>query len=125
VNPNTVWPKTPTVAVSGFAWAKKDICWKTVTIRNKNDKSLTIEAVVVDFCPSSGCLWNRRERAWNVDIYGVRSFQALGGRTDGGNIDVEIAWPAGLKPNTSGSTNLKYSSIISFLQGLLLGLLLL
>lgn len=106
---NTVWPRTPTIAVSQFAWNRNEICWKTVKIRNALNHSLAIEAVVVDFCPTSGCLWNPSDRAWNADIYGVISFQALGGEPNGGSINVEIAWPAGIKPDTSDSSTLSRS----------------
>ena len=117
VEKGTIWPITATVAVSEYAWrgSKKDICWKTVTVRSRVNRSMSLDAIIVDFCPASGCLWDRFERAWNVDIYGVKAFQELGGNPQGGSLDVEISWPVGLSPDTSSTIGLETSDIVSML----------
>jgi hypothetical protein len=99
----TVWPIVPTVAVSQAAWNKDQVCWKTIKIRNRKNPSLEVEAVIVDFCPANGCLWNQTERPFNVDIYGQETWKMLGGGLLEGKMDVEIAWPAGLVPNSAAS----------------------
>lgn len=105
----TIWPLTPTVAVSEAAWPKKSICWKSLRIRNRNDHSLFIDAIVVDFCPKNGCLWAKNSREYNVDIYGEESWKALGGGLTQGVLDVEIMWPEGLVPYQSSSVQSTWS----------------
>ncbi len=68
-----------------------------------------MEAVIVDFCPANGCLWNSTERAFNVDIYGQETWKALGGGLLEGKLHVEIAWPAGLVPNAATSASLSFT----------------
>ncbi|KAL2914081.1 hypothetical protein HK105_206339 [Polyrhizophydium stewartii] len=101
---NTVWPVVATVAVSETIWGsdnKAKICFQKVQIRNAVNQSLHVEAYVVDFCPTNGCLWPRSELRYNVDIYGQRTFQALGGGLLDGTIDIEVIWPDGIAPNNS------------------------
>jgi hypothetical protein len=111
----TVWPITPTVAVSEAAWNKKDVCWKTLKIRNKNNPSLQVEAVIVDFCPRNGCLWNRTERSFNVDIYGQETWKKLGGGVLDGKMQIEVAWPAGLIPNSATAVTITFLALLPFL----------
>ncbi|KAI8826611.1 uncharacterized protein EV422DRAFT_3845 [Fimicolochytrium jonesii] len=99
-NPNTVWPKRPTVAVSEAAYPSKSrICYKTLKIRASGVKNAPIiDADVVDFCPAAKCNWPRKELAFNVDVYGEYTWKALGGKDGGGKLKVEIAWPADVTP---------------------------
>ena len=119
IEKSTVWPTTPTVAVSEYSWKRNEICWKTVKIRNAENHSLAIDAIVVDFCPSQGCLWKRLDRAWNVDIYGIFSFHTLGGNANAGSLKIEIAWPPGIMPDTSYASRLSISFYTLSFTGLL------
>jgi hypothetical protein len=107
LDPETIWPMMPTVAVSQKAWGKS-LCWQKLIIRSRITGE-TITAVVVDACPTNGCLWNSSSLAFNADVYGVDTFLALGGKADGGSVDVDIQWPAGMRPFTSNA--LKSASV--------------
>ena len=112
LDPENVWPTVPTVAVSEAAWGKS-LCWQTVVIRNRLDPSKTITATVVDACPVNGCLWSKSELAYNVDIYGIDSYMALGGDKMGGKLDLEIMWPAGFVPKSSAlQASIKFFLVI-------------
>ncbi|OAJ42648.1 hypothetical protein BDEG_26075 [Batrachochytrium dendrobatidis JEL423] len=100
----TVWPIVPTVAVSEFSWGgsnKDKICYQTLNIRNAHNHSQRLTAYVVDFCPTKGCMWSAKERQFNVDIYGQRTFSRLGGALMDGIIDIEIQWPTGIIANSA------------------------
>lgn len=106
----TVWPVQPTVAVSEAAWGKS-LCFMNITITSSK---ATIVATVVDLCPAAGCLWEKSTRAFNADIYGVKTFQALGGDPMGGNVVVKISWPKGMQPNLNSSIQLiPHSTLIA------------
>ncbi|KAI8802424.1 hypothetical protein BJ742DRAFT_743719 [Cladochytrium replicatum] len=99
-NANTVWPKVPTVAVSQAVYAatpeiRKLACWNTVLIRKKGG-SVVLNATIVDFCPTNGCLWPNEERARNLDIYGQHTWEALGGKTNESTMAIEVQWPESL-----------------------------
>ncbi|KAJ3011032.1 hypothetical protein HKX48_007060 [Thoreauomyces humboldtii] len=99
-NPNTVYPKTPTVAVSEAAYPSKSmVCYKTLMIKSADNPSLpAIEATIVDYCPKAGCLWPKSELAHNVDLYGEATWKALGGTDGGGYLNLLIAWPDSVVP---------------------------
>ena len=103
LDPNTVWPSIPTVAVSEAAWAKEDVCFKKIIIRNAKKPNLFVEAVIVDFCPATGCLWDKSTRHLNADIYGQETWTKLGANLTDGVIEIEIKWPDGIKPYSSSS----------------------
>lgn len=100
LNPKTVWPKVPTVAVSQSMWKREEICWKTIILRN-SASNVTVTAVVVDFCPTEGCLWSKSELDKTVDLYGQETWMLLGGDKLGGagHISIDIQWPEGVTPN--------------------------
>ncbi|KAJ3406141.1 hypothetical protein HDV05_006136, partial [Chytridiales sp. JEL 0842] len=80
VNARTVWPVTPTVAVSQRMYGatnKDNVCFQKIRVRNKFNTSLEVEAAIVDFCPTKGCLWNVNDLAYNVDIYGEMTWMML------------------------------------------------
>ncbi len=79
-----------------------------------------VEAVVVDFCPTNGCLWSNSERHANADLYGIKTFQALGGDEKGGAIDVEIAWPPGFTPYQNAAALSRSVSLLFILPLLIL-----
>ncbi|KAI9207035.1 uncharacterized protein BJ171DRAFT_411608, partial [Polychytrium aggregatum] len=98
-NAATVWPVEYVVAVSEavYGGAKKDqYCFQKITIRNSNDHSKQITATIVDFCPAGSCLWSANALAHNVDLYGGAAWQALGGATLDGSINIDIIWPGGM-----------------------------
>jgi len=95
----TVWPVTYTVAVAAAVWNKEDICWKKLKIRNKKKPKNVIEAYIVDFCPIGKCLWNKKDLARNVDIYGEKAWTALGGNSGESKLALEIEWPEGVIPH--------------------------
>ncbi|KAJ3105449.1 hypothetical protein HDU97_008065 [Phlyctochytrium planicorne] len=104
VNADTVWPQIPTVAVSQRKYGgdnKNQVCFQPILIRNKNSPEKQVEAVIVDFCPTQGCLWSGDDLSRNADIYGENTWTALGAGLDDGSIEVEIQWPAGVVPNNS------------------------
>ena len=112
LDPNTVWPVTPTVAVSQAAWAKEDVCFKKITIRNKNRPEFSVEAHIVDFCPSTGCLWDTKTRHLNADIYGQETWTKLGAQLTDGVMEIEIKWPNGIKPYSNNGYASKYSKLL-------------
>ncbi|KAJ3053827.1 hypothetical protein HK097_003293 [Rhizophlyctis rosea] len=99
-DPGNIWPIIPTVAVSQYIYQpiRDKMCFAKIQIRNANNHSATVEASVVDWCPSNGCLWSKEERAFNVDVYGEKTWFALGGQGSRGTLDIEIQWPAGVDP---------------------------
>ena len=115
LDPTTVWPNKPTVAVSQAAWSKQAVCFKTMTIRNAKIPAYSIEAVIVDFCPSQGCLWDKRMRHLNADIYGEATWKKLGANLTDGVIEIEIKWPEGIRPYSSkGIRSRSLESLIYF-----------
>lgn len=100
----TVWPSTPTVAVSEASYRKQDVCWKTVELFNPSTGK-QVQAVIVDFCPASGCNWGKSERANNVDIYGSDTWKALGGKVEDSTMPLQITWPPGVFPSSSSKTS--------------------
>ncbi|KAJ3177604.1 hypothetical protein HDU87_004357 [Geranomyces variabilis] len=99
----TIYPKQATVAVSRAAYPSKvtanSMCYRTLQLRSRTNSSLpTISAIAVDFCPYGTCNWPAKELANNVDIYGEYTWKALGGQDGGGTIDLDILWPADVKP---------------------------
>ena len=65
--------------------------------------SLSVMAHIVDFCPTNGCLWPSQNLSFNVDVYGEKTWVALGGGLDEGVIDIEILWNEGMTPVDSWS----------------------
>ncbi|KAJ3141671.1 hypothetical protein HDU90_006014 [Geranomyces variabilis] len=99
----TIYPKQALVAVSKAAYPSKvtanSMCYRTLQLRSRTNSSLpTISAIAVDYCPFALCNWPAKELANNVDIYGEYTWKALGGQDGGGTIDLEILWPADVKP---------------------------
>eukprot|EP00842_Homolaphlyctis_polyrhiza_P004479 jgi/Hompol1/5031/HPOL_000566-RA len=101
---STVWPLIPVVAVSESAWVKSEVCWQSILIRNAANHSMQVTAVIVDFCPTQGCLWAKQNLSRNVDIYGDVTFFQLGGVLVDGIIDIEVQWPSSISPRNSAST---------------------
>lgn len=119
----TVWPRMPTVAVSERAWGgrnKQKVCFQNVTIQNAKNASMQLTAVIVDFCPTNGCLWPASELAVNVDLYGSVAWKALGGPVMGGKVAVLVQWPPGLIPNLADSHYRHYLYIFAIGISLLL-----
>ncbi|KAJ3034430.1 hypothetical protein HDV00_005050 [Rhizophlyctis rosea] len=100
LDPGVVWPQVATVAVSQYIYSpiRNQVCWQKIQIRNANNHSATVEARVVDWCPTNGCNWSPSQRAFNVDIYGEKTWYALGGSKSGGSLNIEIQWPNGVDP---------------------------
>ncbi|KAJ3111450.1 hypothetical protein HDU96_005683 [Phlyctochytrium bullatum] len=106
-NTRTVYPRIPTVAVSQRMYGganKEAVCFKRIRIRNKAKPAFEVEAYIVDFCPTNGCLWKEEELARNADIYGEETWKRLGGGLDDGVIAVEIQWPVGVVPKDTKSS---------------------
>jgi hypothetical protein len=102
INDNTVWPITATVAVSERMYGldnKASVCYSKIPIRSARNTSLSVMASIVDFCPTNGCLWPTQNLSYNVDIYGEKTWVALGGGLDEGRIDIQILWPQGITPS--------------------------
>lgn len=100
---STVWPLLATVAVSEAAWGGKNkniVCFQKLLIRNPAKPSVVVTAYVVDFCPTNGCNWASDKRQFNADLYGQDTWNTLGGSVTGGDIAVEIQWPANWVPNS-------------------------
>ncbi|KAJ3197268.1 hypothetical protein HDU67_003783, partial [Dinochytrium kinnereticum] len=105
VNANTVYPKASTVAVSQRMWGganKALICFQKMKIRNRDRPELQVDAYIVDFCPTAGCLWPVDELDKNADIYGEETWVKLGGGLDDAMLNIEIQWPAGITPRDTG-----------------------
>jgi hypothetical protein len=112
---NTVWPITFTVAVSEKAYGgsnKNRVCYQPILITNTQTKK-NIIAIIVDFCPTNGCLWPSNQLDSNVDIYGQAAWLALGAGLTNGTMPISIQWPAGVVPNSSFQNH--YYSIIYFI----------
>lgn len=88
-------------------------------IRNAKNRSRTITAHVVDFCPANGCLWDNQ---FNVDVYGQAAWMALGGDLDAGNLEIEVDWPKDIIPNGSASVKLSFGLTVLMWNVLLLSL---
>jgi hypothetical protein len=69
---------------------KEKVCFQTVKVRNRKNSSLEINAVIVDFCPTRGCLWPMDELSYNVDIYGEMTWTMLGAGFDQGVMEIEV-----------------------------------
>ncbi|KAJ3307692.1 hypothetical protein HDU76_004440, partial [Blyttiomyces sp. JEL0837] len=124
----TIWPKTPTVAVSQRMYGnnnKAQICFNTLKIRNKNRPELSLVAYVVDFCPRDGCQWDQQGLSFNVDLYGEATWEALGAGLDDGSVELEIQWPAGLTPLDigAGMSNFRISIAFTVVLSILTSLL--
>ncbi|KAI8849534.1 hypothetical protein BC829DRAFT_416771 [Chytridium lagenaria] len=89
---------------------KAKICFQKLKMRNKNRPEFQVDAYIVDFCPTNGCLWGDEELAKNADIYGEETWLRLGGSIEDATMSVEIQWPAGIdaKDTLSGVSASRY-----------------
>jgi hypothetical protein len=113
----SVWPVAFTVAVSERAYGgknKKIACFQTLKIRNSKNHSFIVEASIVDFCPSNGCLWKSNELANNLDLYGQALWQALGADLNAGVIEIDVLWPPSLIPNSVHHNSYEVLCLIMF-----------
>jgi hypothetical protein len=113
----SVWPVAFTVAVSERAYGgknKKIACFQTLKIRNSKNHSFIVEASIVDFCPSNGCLWKSNELANNLDLYGQALWQALGADLNAGVIEIDVLWPPSLIPNSVHHNSYEVLRLIMF-----------
>lgn len=120
ISPDTVWPIYPTVAVSQrmYKQIRDKMCWSRIKIRNSQNTSQEVTAAVIDWCPSKGCNWPNEELAFNVDIYGEKTWVALGGPPmGGGKINVEVIWPEGVDPYTQRPESTGLADALSGLSG--------
>ena len=112
----SIWPKSFTVAVSERAYGgsnKVNSCFQTLQIRNSKNHSLIVNATIVDFCPTNGCLWPLNQVSRNLDLYGQALWTALGAQSQDSKVEIDVLWPSNLIPN---SANIKYSRIIVILE---------
>ncbi|KAJ1559443.1 hypothetical protein HK405_010614, partial [Cladochytrium tenue] len=69
---------------------KATVCFQTIQVRNAANTSAEVTAHIVDFCPTSGCLWSSDALSYNLDIYGEHTWLALGGGLLDGTVSLEI-----------------------------------